>query len=873
MLHAGLRSLLLAALVAVTTLALGEGRSPFLAEAQDSRNLFSGRVVDEDGRPAEPLWVAAVAAQGGQGLTEAGGAFRLQLVDGTYLLYIWSDTYDRCTVSGIDNPEGRVEAVLTMGGGDVTSIRIVVVAGARTESPRWVRCHFDVPFYPVQGTVRGPDQEPLEGIGVRLQGESGGGASGPWSGERTGPDGMFTVDAPAGSYLFELAIETERGVECRLGQFGADGRRAELGEVVQIAVTSTGVPGIDIALTETPTELCHEVQGVVTDAGGEPLGSVSLNFFGHGRSQTLTTDEAGTFRMHGREGGYRVWIRTDLGSDCRIEGYEGAGPGRGNSIRVGGGGVSELRLVLFGEPRSTSTDVKCPYPETVTTELEPGWNLAGWTGPETSVLDVFEATPQLEVIYAWSGETQSFRGALRQESGSRNALETLEPGMGLWLFVEGTERVNWVRPFLAESALVSLADGWNLVSWGGRDGATADDIFNSLGPGPVVVAAWDASQEALLRASTTAPAGTAAELQVRRGDALWLKTSEREQWLQPGWSAPDVVLAGDPHYYDEDGYLQLVREAQAFYANRYGAITSEVTFYFVADREALEATYSTVRARSPSANLCADSGSEAIFIATYRCFPIAHEYFHSIQQALSGNNYLGSPIWIVEGSAFYTDYQQRYSKGHASILSNLHFFWATLGAEVTLETELSYRNQSVLGQIAFEWHAEEVGEEAITDYFAHLKTSDSWEEAFQRAFGLTPDDFSARFEEYRREVAPPFEWVVTGTILDRDARPVEGIEISVIAYVDGLPAMNLPTPTAPDGSFSIEHAPGSGYALVMISICPDGARHDIGGYGQDGFTTEGRNAPPFTGEDVDRRGLTIRLPLTLAEFERETCAS
>ena len=759
----GLCFLLLATLVAVATLALGDGPSPYLAEAQDSRHQFSGLVVDENGSPVEGLLVAALAAQGGDGLTGAGGAFRLRLVDGTYRLYIWSDAYDRCTVSGIENPEGRAEAVFTMEGEDVTSIRIVVASSDRTQSARWVQCHFDVPSY--------------------------------------------------------------------------------------------------------------RVAGVVTDAQGNPLANTSLNFTGDGQFQT-TTDDAGMFRLHLQEGSYRLGIWTDLGTDCRIEGYEGAAPGRGNSILVDGGGVGDLRLVLLGEAQSTITAVKCPYPETIATELEPGWNLAGWTGPATAVSAVFDATPQLEIIYAWSVETQSFLGAIRQESGGPNSLKTLEPGMGLWLFIEGTERVNWRRPFLIESALVSLADGWNLVSWGGRDGATADDIFNSLGAGPVVAAAWDASQGAFLRASTAAPAGARTELQVRRGDALWLQTSERERWLQPGWPAPDVVLAGDPHNYDDDGYLQLVREAQAFYADRYGAITSEVTFYFVADREALEDTYSLVRGHSPSANLCADSSSEVIFIATYtyQCFPIAHEYFHSIQQALSGSNYLGSPTWIVEGSAFYTDYERRYSEGQASILSNLHFFWATLGPEVTLETESSYRTKSILGQIAFEWHAEEVGEEAIIDYFALLKRSDTWEEAFQRAFGLTPDDFYARFEEHRREVAPPFEWVVTGTVLDRDAQPVEGIKVGVFAYVEGLPATNMLTPTAPDGSFAIEHAPGSGYVLLMVYNCPDGAHHDIGGYGQDGFTTDGRNAPPFTGEDLDRRGLTIRLPATLAELERDNCA-
>lgn len=59
----------------------------------------------------------------------------------------------------------------------------------------------------------------------------------------------------------------------------------------------------------------------------------------------------------------------------------------------------------------------------------------------------------------------------------------------------------------------------------------------------------------------------------------------------------------------------------------------------------------------------------------------------------------------------------------------------------------------------------------------------------------------------------------------------------------------------------------------MTYNCPGGGRRDIGGYGQGGFTTDGRNAPPFTDEDRHRQGLAITLPLTLAEFERDTCGS
>ena len=242
---------------------------------------------------------------------------------------------------------------------------------------------------------------------------------------------MFTIDAPQGSYWLELAAEPEGGGVCRLGQFGADGRPSQSGGATRLAITDEDVSGIAITLPHVPSELCHEIQGVVTDARGEPAANLTLSFLGQGATQTPTTDAAGTFSLYLRDGDYRVWITTDLGSDCRIEGYKGAAPGRGSSIVVDGGGVSGLRLTLSGEPRVLTTNVKCPYPEMIATELHPGWNLAGWTGPATNISAVLEATPQLEAIYSWDGKTQSFRGAIRAKSGIDGSLKALEPGMGL----------------------------------------------------------------------------------------------------------------------------------------------------------------------------------------------------------------------------------------------------------------------------------------------------------------------------------------------------------------------------------------------------------------------------------------------------------
>ena len=599
MVHSGLRLLLLTALLALVPLALrGGGSTPGLAEAQSSRHEIWGTVVDEDGRPVDGLWVAAHLQGGapgeGQGRSTATGSFRFNLVAGVYRLEIHTERYGVCRVSGLENAEKRLNVIFAAEPGTSSRIDLVVRTSSVPERGGWVPCYFDDAFHTVEGIVLGPDQQPLEGIDARLWRRSGSVYVAPRTG-KTGPDGVFAVEVPQGTYRLQLTTRVEGGRECPLGYFGPDGKRAPAGAVTQFSVGTEDIAGLTIALIEPPSEACREVRGVVTDAEGNAVTRASLNFFGHGESQTQLADDAGVFRAYLRDGSYRVTITTDRGSDCIVEGYAGRVPTRGSGFVVDGEGLSGLRFVLSGAPREERRRVPCLSTEVITTELEPGWNLVGWTGAETEIASVFDATRQVTAIYVWDGATQSFRGAARQESEVSGSLKALQPGMGLWLRVGGTERVSWTRPLLTESALVSLVDGWNLVSWSGRDGATAGDIFNSLGEEPAVAATWDASQGEFL----VAFAGAGPDLHVKRGDALWLHTSGEGRWLQPGWPAPDVVMLGDYPPGTEERYRRSIEGTQVFYAERYGVITSDVTFYFASDRESLENAYSQVVGRNP----------------------------------------------------------------------------------------------------------------------------------------------------------------------------------------------------------------------------------------------------------------------------------
>ncbi len=49
--------------------------------------------------------------------------------------------------------------------------------------------------------------------------------------------------------------------------------------------------------------------------------------------------------------------------------------------------------------------------ETFTTQLQPGFNLAGWIGPESGVDALFDAIPELEGVYAWDAGEQRYRSS------------------------------------------------------------------------------------------------------------------------------------------------------------------------------------------------------------------------------------------------------------------------------------------------------------------------------------------------------------------------------------------------------------------------------------------------------------------------------
>ncbi|MYJ74201.1 MAG: hypothetical protein F4089_03465 [Gammaproteobacteria bacterium] len=141
----------------------------------------------------------------------------------------------------------------------------------------------------------------------------------------------------------------------------------------------------------------------------------------------------------------------------------------------------------------------------------------------------------------------------------------------------------------------------------------------------------------------------------------------------------------------------------------------------------------------------ADSGAIAAGI-------LAHEYYHVLQFHLAeGSPYTGgTPGWLVEGSA---EYASELYAGLPDADRRAELAVRSLDpATGTLRENTRTGDWYALGALAVDWLTEHAGGDgAHVQYWRELATGAAWQDAFEAAFGLTPDAFYNRFEVYRPE--------------------------------------------------------------------------------------------------------------------------
>ena len=404
---------------------------------------------------------------------------------------------------------------------------------------------------------------------------------------------------------------------------------------------------------------------------------------------------------------------------------------------------------------------------TITTVLQPGWNMVGWLGADMDASEIFDQVPNLERVSAWDAENQRYQRRTRT-SIARHGLRQLTPGRGLWLEIGGDEPVEWTRPASEESMLLELHAGRNLVGWAGRDGTPIEDAVARFGDTFVRASRWDAVAQQFQRYHPGRDSAATPPRDLTHGDALWVELTSDARWWQSGSAPPPVVFLGE--FTDEEraeigGWMD---SARAVFAERW-SVEAPITVY-VGDRESVTSTYRRLRGSKLPTWTCGDSGRRIIFL--WDCIDErshAHAYFHAIQSHLERPRSANAPTWLVEGSAEYA------ASAYLGVLSGTR----TASEQVTEDILRALLNPGIydlpaldeiegysafhslrgvpghrLGFVAVDWLVQQSADASIIDFFKMLAKVRRWQEVFEPAFGITVDDFYRLFARYRAAAAP-----------------------------------------------------------------------------------------------------------------------
>ena len=484
--------------------------------------------------------------------------------------------------------------------------------------------------------------------------------------------------------------------------------------------------------------------------------------------------------------------------------------------------------------------------DTVTTELQPGWNLAGWTGGEADVDVVFAAIPQLVIAYAWDARAQRYRLAYRDGETALGDLETLSPGMGLWLFLEGEETVLWERPLVPQAGLADLRRGWNLVTWAGDDGIATTVALAEL--------------DAILLETRTADGSVPQTLE--RGRPVWLRISAARQWHQL-IAPPRIEFRGEFTAERKRELRAYVDDVVAFFVGRHGVAVPGLTVQF---------------GDAASDVWCGGYGGRTIGIREPCITALPHEYSHAAQEylavrdtdgnwgAVRGEDRIG-PAWLSEGVANYAAAVYEDLNGIGSIDQ-----WSAEALDIGLTNgnslEAIEKDMGVggdpganypLASLAVSWIVENHGEAALYDFYDVRSQVFRWQSAFHEAFGMPVDQFYERFEDHRESLAAQRPQIA-GRVIGPDGEGQPGVRVEAIPQGEGR-AWRMRTDDA--GTFSGAALEGT-YRLSLF--LGDTSCH-LGWYGgPEGYTASRSTITVLRIPEDARSDIGITLPQLAPEM-------
>ena len=249
--------------------------------------------------------------------------------------------------------------------------------------------------------------------------------------------------------------------------------------------------------------------------------------------------------------------------------------------------------------------------------------------------------------------------------------------------------------------------------------------------------------------------------------------------LTDGRDEPVLVFAGDVPAETEAAIRAEFAVVQGHFSRRLGAGTADYTLYFGADGDGLADIHRLLFGTEVSDRFCERSSHPGFALISLRCSAAPPHRLHAhhfveVRDRLAPRVELpdmpdgfGSrgPRWLENAAYWYALHAYRVARGFEDVdVSRARETNQAVLATRSLESTSTWDGYSeslsesrTLGFLAVEWLATRAGDAAIFEYFRLLPDAESWEEAFETAFGITVDDFYEEFEAYRARVAPPNE--------------------------------------------------------------------------------------------------------------------
>ena len=446
-------------------------------------------------------------------------------------------------------------------------------------------------------------------------------------------------------------------------------------------------------------------------------------------------------------------------------------------------------------------------PETATaTRLEPGFNLVGWVGEPTPVSQLFQQIPRLEAIWAWDAELRDWIVAAPGAPEWLGGLGRVTAGMGLRMQLGGDQPYLWERSTEPTRGLVKLRTGWNLVAWGGADGAAIGDVVKGIGWSLRTVRRWDAANQqwvswtspersAQVIANTGADQGDANDDEmpgIRRGEALWIEVARAVNWLQPTDVLPRLVFPGGASDELQAHVREDLRATLSFFRDQYGIQADpDFTIYVAKDVDALIQAWKDDGQESDDsrAAFIRDwwSGGSAGWVSAGRVddtgltlkqslwesgtsgnprYTLTHEYTHVLHGSLADG---GSVVWLLEGTAEWAANAHRIAD--QSRVDNQLQTWRELRksqrSRLTSSASTLRRTEGensfweyTLGWLAIDGLTTEHGRDSWLEFYRHITPTQigpegqwqsvpSWRNAFHDTFGLTVPEFYADFNAWQ----------------------------------------------------------------------------------------------------------------------------